>query len=199
LNATAAPRAIVGLRGEGPTSSGFLPASVGAMIGNARSHPPRYPERPDCWHVYYGDVHVGTIASRAGVPVDVDQWAWSCGFYPAMGPGQHQDGTAETFEAARADFEAAWRIILPTRTEADFQAWRDQDAFTAWKNAMHDSGMKLPTQLPSGESRCFCGTPIDIEGVADHIRTAHRAMAVPRAGPDVPPWYRPRSDVPARR
>jgi hypothetical protein len=20
----------------------------------------RYPERPDCWHVYYGDVHVGT-------------------------------------------------------------------------------------------------------------------------------------------
>jgi hypothetical protein len=31
----------------------------------------RYPERPDCWHVYYGDVHVGTIATRAGVPVDV--------------------------------------------------------------------------------------------------------------------------------
>jgi hypothetical protein len=58
----------------------------------------RYPERPDCWHVYYGDVHVGTLASRAGVPVDVDQWAWSCGFYPGMGPGQHQDGTAETFE-----------------------------------------------------------------------------------------------------
>jgi hypothetical protein len=22
----------------------------------------RYPERQDCWHVYYGDVHVGTIA-----------------------------------------------------------------------------------------------------------------------------------------
>ena len=28
----------------------------------------RYPERPDCWHVYYGDVHVGTIAKRAGIP-----------------------------------------------------------------------------------------------------------------------------------
>jgi hypothetical protein len=25
----------------------------------------RYPEREDCWHVYYGDVHVGTIAVRA--------------------------------------------------------------------------------------------------------------------------------------
>jgi hypothetical protein len=34
------------------------------------------------WHVYYGDVHVGTIGERAGVPVDVDRWGWSCGFYP---------------------------------------------------------------------------------------------------------------------
>jgi hypothetical protein len=25
-----------------------------------------YPERPDCWHVYYGDVSVGTIARRTG-------------------------------------------------------------------------------------------------------------------------------------
>jgi hypothetical protein len=30
----------------------------------------RYPERQDCWHVYYGDVQVGTIARRAGCPVD---------------------------------------------------------------------------------------------------------------------------------
>jgi hypothetical protein len=32
----------------------------------------RYPERPDCWHVYYGDVHVGTIARRVGNPHDTD-------------------------------------------------------------------------------------------------------------------------------
>jgi hypothetical protein len=30
-------------------------------------------ERPDCWHVYYGDVNVGTIAVRPGVPADVNQ------------------------------------------------------------------------------------------------------------------------------
>jgi hypothetical protein len=24
----------------------------------------RYPERLDCWHIYYRDVHVGTIARR---------------------------------------------------------------------------------------------------------------------------------------
>jgi len=34
-------------------------------------------------NVYYGDVHVGTIGERAGVPVDVDQWQWSCGVYQA--------------------------------------------------------------------------------------------------------------------
>ena len=35
----------------------------------------RYPEyRDECWHIFYGDVDVGTIAIRAGVPVDVDQW-----------------------------------------------------------------------------------------------------------------------------
>jgi hypothetical protein len=42
----------------------------------------RYPERPDCWHVYYGDVHVGTIAKRTGNPHDTDPWGWRCGFYP---------------------------------------------------------------------------------------------------------------------
>jgi hypothetical protein len=34
----------------------------------------RYPERQDCWHVYFGDVRVGTIARRTSCPVDVDQW-----------------------------------------------------------------------------------------------------------------------------
>jgi hypothetical protein len=28
----------------------------------------RCPERQDCWHLYYGNVHMGTIARRAGCP-----------------------------------------------------------------------------------------------------------------------------------
>jgi hypothetical protein len=32
----------------------------------------RDPERPDCWHVYYGDVIVGTIAIRAGPSARLD-------------------------------------------------------------------------------------------------------------------------------
>lgn len=33
------------------------------------------------WHIYFGDVRVGTIGTRAGVPTTADQWGWSCGFY----------------------------------------------------------------------------------------------------------------------
>ena len=61
----------------------------------------RYPERPDCWHVYYGDVRVGTIAMRVGNPHDTDPWEWICGFYPGCEPGEHQNATAATFDRAR--------------------------------------------------------------------------------------------------
>jgi hypothetical protein len=48
----------------------------------------KYPERPDCWQIYYGDVCVGSIARRSGCPVDEPQWEWGCGVYPGMGPRQ---------------------------------------------------------------------------------------------------------------
>jgi hypothetical protein len=125
--------------------------------GHARPHPPPIPRRQDCWHVYYGDIHVGTIARRTGCPVDVDQWEWRCGFYPGIEPGRHQDGTAIDFASARADFEAAWRAVQPTLTDPEFQRSRDQRDATAWKYAMWNSHMKMPTQMPNGRSRCFCG------------------------------------------
>jgi len=133
-------------------------------------------EPQDCWRVFYGDVCVGTIGLRTGVPVGVDQWEWGCGFYPSTDPGEGRSGTVTTFEAARAGFEAAWRIFLPTRTEADFQAWREQRDRTAWKYAMWDAGMKMPTQRPDGKSRCFCGAEIDIRGTDQHVREAHQGM-----------------------
>ncbi len=82
--------------------------------------------REECWHIYYGDVHAGTIAERVGNPHDTDHWEWNCGFYPGSRPGEYQSDTAPTFEEARADFETAWQVFLSKRTEADFQAWRDQ-------------------------------------------------------------------------
>lgn len=135
----------------------------------------RYPERQDCWHVYYGDVCVGTIARRAGCPVDEDQWEWGCGFYPGLEPGQGDGGTAPDFEAARLAFEAAWLRLLPMLTEASFQAWRDNRDITAWKYAMWDAKAKMPTQMTNGRSRCYCGAPIDIAGMHEHVLKAHAA------------------------
>jgi pullulanase/glycogen debranching enzyme len=52
---------------------------------------------------------------------------------------------AETYGYdARADFEAAWKVFLPNRTEADFQAWRDQEAWTAEKYRRFDRGECMP-------------------------------------------------------
>lgn len=74
------------------------------------------------WDIFYDDVCVGSIGQRAGVPNHVDHWEWNCGFYPGGGPVQHTSGSASTFEQARAGFDAAWQRLLPTHTEADFQA-----------------------------------------------------------------------------
>jgi len=46
------------------------------------------PHRADSWLVYYGDVHVGTIARAAGTPNAMTQWKWSWGLYPGSNPGE---------------------------------------------------------------------------------------------------------------
>jgi hypothetical protein len=129
-----------------------------------------------CWQIFYGDVHVGTITERAGVPHDVDQWGWRCAFYPATHRLIQADGTAETFEQARADFEAAWAEYLPRCAPADFEEHRRQCAWKAWKYTMHDTGTRPPTQLPSGRSHCFCGAAIDIASTSQHVYDAHMTV-----------------------
>ena len=91
-----------------------------------------------------GDVRVGTIAIRTGMPPGEDPWCWACGFYPGAHPRECTDGTAATFKRARADFEAAWRVFLANRTEADFQAWRDEWDWTAEKYRRFDRGKRMP-------------------------------------------------------
>jgi len=108
---------------------GWQTARIHASIAHARPHPPPNLEAPDeCWHVFFGDVRVGTIAIRTGMPPGEDPWSWACGFYPGCHPRECTDGTAETFDLARADFEQAWAVFLAKRTEAGFQKWRDQQA-----------------------------------------------------------------------
>jgi hypothetical protein len=91
--------------------------------------------REETWRIFYGDVRVGVIAMRSGNPTTSEPWEWRCGFYPGSNPGECTYGMAATFDEARADFEAAWRVFLSKRTEADFQAWRDERDATAQKYA----------------------------------------------------------------
>ncbi len=86
---------------------------------------------------------------------------WACGFYPGCHPRAQTHGTAATFDRARADFEEAWQVFLSHRTEADFQEWRDQQAWTARKYAMWAAGEKLPSQKPNSLMRCPCGETFD--------------------------------------
>jgi len=139
----------------------------------------------ECWH--YDDIHAGTIAIRIGNPHDEDPWEWHCGFYPGSEPGEQQNGTAATFDEARADFEAAWQVFLSKRTEADFQAWRDQRDWTARKYALWDAGERLPSQKPSSMMRCPCGEMFDSHRLENtlihvpHITAEHKAREVRRA------------------
>jgi hypothetical protein len=105
----------------------------------------RSPEALDeCWHVYFSDVHIGTIAMRTGAPHDEDPWGWNCGFYPGSHPGECTSGTAATFDQARADFEGAWRVFLSKRTEADFEKWRLDRDWTAEKYRRFDRHERMP-------------------------------------------------------
>jgi hypothetical protein len=107
-------------------------------------------------NAHFGDVHVGTIMRSVGDPNAAPQWQWCCGFYPGSNPGECTSGTADTFEQARADFEAAWQTFSARRTEADYQAWRDQRDWTERKYAMWDRGerfraMKFVGNRPSSD------------------------------------------------
>jgi hypothetical protein len=104
----------------------------------------RDPHRLDCWRISYGDVHVGTIAKAVGNPGAAESWTWQCGFYPGSVPGEHRNGSAPSFEQARAAFEVAWRPYLARRTEADFQTWRDHEAWTAEKYCRFARGERMP-------------------------------------------------------
>jgi hypothetical protein len=69
----------------------------------------------------------------------------------------------------------AWQVFLGNRTEADFEEYRRRRASDAWKRAMWDAGLKLPTQVADGRSTCFCGEEIGIADMDRHVYATHAA------------------------
>jgi hypothetical protein len=116
----------------------------------------RTDDRFETWEIWYGDVQVGTIAQQDWDPNPERSgiWKWSCGFYPL-----HRDecfrGEARDFDTARAGFDAAWKVFLPRRTEAEFEACRRQKQWTANKYALWDAGYR--NKLGRGPIQCACG------------------------------------------
>ncbi len=119
-------------------------------------------ERSECWGIFYGDVRVGTISKHHGVGRD-KVWQWHCGFNPGCRPGEDTSGSNPTFDGAREEFHRAWNVLLPKKTEADFQECRDWHAWTDYKYALWDAGKKLPpNEWEPGKPcsiwiKCECG------------------------------------------
>jgi len=110
-------------------------------------------------------------------------WEWRCGFYPGSNPGECTYGSAATFDEARDDFEAAWQVFLAKRTEADFQAWRDERDWTAGKYAAWARGERMPSQAPNSMMRCPCGEMFDShDPTASYSHRVHIYAAQRRAG-----------------
>ena len=107
-------------------------------------------------------------------------------FLSGIETGQ-QNGTAATFDEARADFEGAWRVFLSKRTEADFQAWRDQRDWTARKYAEGRGREVAFAKKPSSMMRCPCGEMFDSHRLENtlihvpHITAEHKSREVRRA------------------
>ena len=143
---------------------------------HARPHPPPRPQSPRRMLAHLLWRRPRRHDRQTG-PFDEDPWGWACGFYPGCHPRERTDGVAATFTQARAEFEEAWATFLSNRTEADFAEWRAAQAFTGWKYRMWNTRCRLPTQATDGRSTCFCGAPLTIASVPDHVRSAHMEIA----------------------
>lgn len=75
-------------------------------------------EHHEAWHIYSGDVRIGAIGIRTGVPTSADQWGWRLGFYPGMEPGTQRSGSSATFDEGRSAFERAWLEVEPTLNQS---------------------------------------------------------------------------------
>lgn len=139
-------------------------------------------ETAETWHIYYGDIQIGTIGLRSGVPKHMDPWGWSLGFFPRSHRGAQERGTAASFNEARGDFERAWERYLTDCTAQDFLDYRRHRDWTAWKYRMREEGCKLPTETASGRSTCWCGAELTLESCDRHVYEHHVAPA-PEGGP----------------
>jgi hypothetical protein len=157
-------------------STAATPASVvGSVVASLQSIAlpaltrRRYPERHDCWHVYYGDVHVGTIAPRTGVPHDEDPWGWSCGF---ASRGMHQR-IGRNFRPGARRLRSRMARVSVEADESRFSGVARRAGLDRAQICHVAAGERLPSQKPSSLMTCPCGE------VFDSHRLEHTLIHVP--------------------
>ena len=98
-------------------------------------------------------MRVGTIAIRTGTPPGEDPWGRACGFYPGSHPRECTDGSAATFDQARADFEEAWVCFCRTGPMPTFRSGAMNAIGPSANMRWWQAGTLLPTQKPSSMMR----------------------------------------------
>ena len=121
-----------------------------------------------CWDILYDDIYVDSIVARAGVPKDVEQWGWYCGFYPVSHRGVRAEGIAASFDEAHAAFEAAWRAPAQC-SEDDFAEHRYHRAFIKWRYRMWSEGRKVPSQTGQRHDEVLLRRMIADKTSSDHL------------------------------
>src|ERR1700741_3261638 len=106
------------------------------MTALTRRRGPHTPE--ETWLIYYGDVQVGVTAERVGNPTVRHVGNGAAVSIPAAIHQSRREG-AGTFDQARGAFELAWRFFWAKHGGADFEEYRRDRAFHAWKQAMSDA------------------------------------------------------------
>src|SRR6266550_6681351 len=118
----------------------------------------RSPDAPDeCWHVYYGDVRVGTIALRTGMPPGEDPGAGPAASMPA--PIRENAPTAPRPRSTGPALISRRRGGCSCRTGGRPIFRRGATSGIGRRVSMRcgNEAKRMPTQRPGSLMRCPCG------------------------------------------
>jgi hypothetical protein len=90
-------------------------------------------EQPERWHIHYAGVRVGLIQQRSGAPPSSNKWDGIADSIPAAIPASNDTAPPRRLIKPELRSRRHGETYLPSRTEADFEQWRQDAAYHAAK------------------------------------------------------------------